>query len=176
MRWAADRISHPDRPNDFILGEFDQTGCLIGIAGLAVPEQQQARHKATLFGMAVAVEAAGQGVGRALVERVLDQAKQLGLLQAVLTYSEGNGSAERLYQSCGFVQFGREPRAVIVDGMPVNKIHMVRILDSYVPPDEWASSIETSPNPLNRPSLGYFGVRKIHRVSNEAEAFAGPDQ
>lgn len=137
VSWAADRISNPDRPNDVIFGAFDQAGCLIGIAGLAVPEQQQARHKATLFGMAVAVEAAGQGVGRALVERVLDEAKQLGLLQVVLTYSEGNASAERLYRSCGFIQFGREPRAVIVDEMPVTKIHMVCILDGYVPHAKW---------------------------------------
>jgi hypothetical protein len=71
VAWATRRISQLDRPNYFILGPFDQTGCLIGIAGVALPEQQQAQRKASLFGMAVAIEAAGRSVGRA---------KQLGLL------------------------------------------------------------------------------------------------
>jgi len=53
-----------------------------------------------------------------------------GVRQVLLMYSEGNVAAERLYRSCGFVEFGREPRAVrMVDGRFVTKVHMIRLLD-----------------------------------------------
>ncbi|WP_020390648.1 hypothetical protein [Kribbella catacumbae] len=40
----------------------------------------------------------------------------------------GNAAAERLYRSCGFEQWGREPAAVMVDGQPVAKLHLIRWL------------------------------------------------
>lgn len=110
------------------VGAFDG-GRLIGIAGMAVDPRQQVRHKATLFGMAVAPEAKGQGVGKALVTRIIELATATDeLRQIVLTVSEGNVAAERLYRSCGFEQWGREPAAVVVDGRPVAKLHLVRWL------------------------------------------------
>jgi RimJ/RimL family protein N-acetyltransferase len=114
---------------DAVLGAFDGSGALLGCAGLAVPPRRQERHKATLFGMAVTPHATGHGVGRALVLAVLDLAADLGVFQVGLTVSEGNLPAERLYRSCGFTIWGREPRAVIVAGRPIAKLHMVRVLD-----------------------------------------------
>lgn len=66
-----------------------------------------------------------------MAERVLVEARHAGLLQVVLTVSEGNGPAERLYRSCGFATFGREPRAVIVGGCAIAKLHMICILDGF---------------------------------------------
>lgn len=129
IAWALSRIRSDSRPDDFVLGAFSSER-LVGVAGFSVPEQLQARHKGLLFGMAVAREAAGHGVGRRLVERLLTEARGIaGMLQVVLTVSEGNVPAERLYRSCGFREFGREPRAVIVNGESVTKIHMVKMLD-----------------------------------------------
>ena len=68
VSWAADRIQHPEHPLDFILGAFDAAGRLVGMAGLTVPPQHQARHKGTLVGMAVAGEVAGRG-GRTRIGR-----------------------------------------------------------------------------------------------------------
>jgi ribosomal protein S18 acetylase RimI-like enzyme len=110
------------------VGAFDGER-LVGIAGMAGDPRQQVRHKATLFGMAVAPEAKGQGVGKALVMRIIELATAMdGLRQIVLTVSEGNVAAERLYRSCGFEQWGREPAAVMVDGLPVAKLHLIRRL------------------------------------------------
>jgi RimJ/RimL family protein N-acetyltransferase len=142
VSWAADHIESPAKPDDFILGAFER-GRLVGIAGLSRPELRQARHKATLFGMAVAADAWGRGIGRALVARLVEEAAALdGLLQIVLTVSGANDRAERLYRSCGFVEFGREPRAVLVDGKPVTKVHMIKTLDGFPvePLGSWANN------------------------------------
>lgn len=114
-----------------LIGAFNPTGELIGSAGLDIPGRAQERHKATLFGMAVSGTATGRGVGRALVERILQIAKADGkLYQVALTVSEHNEPARRLYISCGFSVWGREPRAVVVDGTAIAKLHMVHMLDS----------------------------------------------
>lgn len=133
VSWAAERLAAPGRPDDVVLGAFAGAAELIGTAGLSVPLRRQERHKGTLFGMAVAARATGHGVGRRLVTRLLEEAAARGLLQVGLTVSAGNAAAEALYRSCGFLVWGREPRAVIVAGEPVEKLHMVHLLDDYQP-------------------------------------------
>ena len=126
-----ERLIAPGRPDDAVFGAFDDAGKLIGIAGLAVAQRPQERHGATLYGMAVAPHHARRGIGRALVMRVLEHAASVrGLLQVQLRVSEGNVAAEQLYRECGFEEWGREPRAVMVHRTAVTKIHMVRMLDS----------------------------------------------
>jgi len=127
---TVNRLTGVGRPDDVTLGAFDgAAGRLIGIAGMTIEPRRQVRHKGILFGMAVAAEAKGQGVGRALVMRILELAKATdGVRQIVLTVSEGNVAAERLYRSCGFEQWGREPAAVLVDGQPLAKLHLIHWL------------------------------------------------
>lgn len=111
-----------------LLGAFTGAWELVGTAGLSVPAREQERHKGTLFGMAVAPEASGRGIGRSLVQQILRVAADDQLRQVILTVSDGNTAAIRLYASCGFTVWGREPHAVIVDGIPVAKLHMARML------------------------------------------------
>ncbi|WP_237477317.1 GNAT family N-acetyltransferase [Lichenibacterium dinghuense] len=130
LSWAEARIRDPARPDDFILGAFAGER-LAGTAGLKRGVRPKERHKATLFGMAVAQEAGGRGIGGLLVDRLVAEARAVpGLLQVGLTVSEGNAAAERLYAARGFVVFGREPRGVIVDGVPIAKLHMALMLDA----------------------------------------------
>ncbi|MET8545387.1 GNAT family N-acetyltransferase [Kitasatospora sp. NPDC004799] len=125
------RLADAEEGPGALLGAFDGTGALVGTAGLKVPRRSQERHKGTLYGMAVARGAAGRGIGRALVREVLRTAAADGRLrQVLLTVSEGNEPALRLYTACGFEVWGREPRAVLVDGRAVAKLHMVRLLDA----------------------------------------------
>lgn len=51
-----------------------------------------------------------QGLGRALVQVVIDQAQGLGLQWATLEVRASNTIAIRLYQSLGFQELGRRPR------------------------------------------------------------------
>jgi ribosomal protein S18 acetylase RimI-like enzyme len=105
-------------------------GRLCGHVGLDREARAKCRHKATLVGMYVRPEAAGRGVGRALVDALLRQARADGIELVVLTVTDGNGQAVRLYERCGFRSFGIEPHAIKVDGRPYGKNHMYQLLAS----------------------------------------------
>jgi ribosomal protein S18 acetylase RimI-like enzyme len=124
------RIAAKESPDDFILGAFDGPDTLIGTAGLTRFTRRSERHKATLYGMAVHEDRAGRGIGKALVRELIAEARNVpGLLQIMLSVSEGNEPAERLYRSCGFDVYGKEPRADIKEGRAINKLLMVLMLD-----------------------------------------------
>jgi ribosomal protein S18 acetylase RimI-like enzyme len=104
-------------------GAFDAAR-LCGMVGLEREQRAKNRHKATVVGMYVAPEVAGRGVGRALVETVVREARVAGLELLVLTVTEGNQSATTLYEHAGFRSFGVEPDAIRVDGRGLAKKHM----------------------------------------------------
>ena len=123
---AAARLASP---RVTFWGAFVQ-GQLMGIVGLERETRAKNRHKATVVGMFVAPEASGRGLGQALLAALLDQARAEQLQLLVLTVTEGNDTAVRLYQRCGFRAFGTEPRAILVDGQAYGKIHMFLDLTS----------------------------------------------
>ena len=97
---------------------------LVGMVGLNPETRQKNKHKAVLFGMFVAPEFSGCGLGRALVNVLLADARKRGIEQLVLTVTEGNKPATALYKKSGFLAFGTEPDAVRVDGISHGKTHM----------------------------------------------------
>ena len=96
-------------------GAFDN-GELCAMVGLERETRIKNRHKATLIGMYVAPEQNGRGLGRALVDEVLREAKSAGIEMLVLTVTEGNSRAAQLYERAGFRSFGVEPRDIKVEG------------------------------------------------------------
>ncbi|MDB5943869.1 MAG: family N-acetyltransferase [Ramlibacter sp.] len=103
-------------------GAFDSE--LRGMAGLQREQRAKNRHKATVVGMYVAPEAAGRGIGAALVERLVAAARTSGVAMLVLTVTDGNRAATRLYERAGFRSFGVEPDAIRVGGRSFAKRHM----------------------------------------------------
>jgi len=97
---------------------------LVGIVGLERESRAKNRHKATVVGMYVAPPAAGRGIGRALLEALLAEARHAGIASLVLTVTEGNAPARHLYEAAGFRSFGVEPDAIRVDGRSFAKNHM----------------------------------------------------
>ena len=59
----------------FVLGVFDPG--LSGVAGLQRKPESKRRHQAWIWGMYVAPEAAGHGVGCAVLKRVIDTTRLL---------------------------------------------------------------------------------------------------
>jgi len=111
-------------------GAFDAGDTLVGMVGLECPARAQQRHKGTVVAMYVAREAAGQGLGCLLLQVLMAHARAIGQIDLVLTVTEGNDHAIALYRRAGFVAFGTEPRAIVVDGRPWGKVHMHRQLDA----------------------------------------------
>lgn len=126
--WRA-RVSDDPAASEMVLGAFDGER-LAGVAGLRFFRRPGTRHKAWLFGMTVRPELRRRGIGRALVEAVLEQARIRPETRVVqLTVSEVNGAARRLYEACGFRAFGTEPLAVRVGERFLARVHMWRALE-----------------------------------------------
>ncbi|MGH8846759.1 MAG: GNAT family N-acetyltransferase [Polaromonas sp.] len=105
-------------------------GELAGMVGLNRETRLKNRHKATLVGMYVADEYTGRGIGRALVDTVLQDARACGVELIVLTVTDGNREACALYTRAGFLPFGTEPDAIRVNGISFGKQHMYLQLSS----------------------------------------------
>jgi ribosomal protein S18 acetylase RimI-like enzyme len=105
--------------DNFVLGAFTPAG-LVGIVGLRREERRKRRHRADLWGMHVAREARGQGVGRALVDELIRRVRAISapepIEQILLTVTAHNEPARALYRRAGFVVYGVAPRALRLDG------------------------------------------------------------
>ena len=106
-----------DAPNDFILGLFLEDA-LIGMVGFRRERGVRVQHKGAIWGMYIAAEVQGLGLGRTLIQEAIRRASNMtGLEQIGLGVISGNDSARRLYLSLGFESYGLEKRAIVVNGM-----------------------------------------------------------
>ncbi|MBX3607757.1 MAG: GNAT family N-acetyltransferase [Piscinibacter sp.] len=124
LAWWAARMSTAADPRELVLGAFVGAE-LVGAAGLMFEQRERTNHKATLFGMYVRETARRRGIARALVEAILQAARNSARTVVVqLTVSDGNGAALDLYSRCGFIAFGTEPMAIQFGDTYVAKVHM----------------------------------------------------
>lgn len=124
----AERFGDPATAQ-FFLGAFDADGQLLGSIGCDREARLQQRHCASVVGMMVAPGAQRSGIGRQLVQACVEHAERVaGLEQLVLTVTAANTHVVRLYERAGFQAWGTLPRAVVIDGIGHDKLHMVRWL------------------------------------------------
>jgi len=119
-----------DRPEggEFTLGAW-QAGCLVGAVSCERDQRPKVFHIGHVIGMMVRSDAQGLGVGRALLEACLAEARAArGLVMLTLTVTSGNASAVHLYERAGFTRCGRLERAICVDGVYHAKDQMTRSL------------------------------------------------
>lgn len=91
-----------------LVAEVD--GVITGTAGLeSVSGAEKMRHRAS-FGISVDRVWWGLGIGRALTEACIECARAAGYSQLELEVVAENAPALRLYQSVGYVEYGRNPR------------------------------------------------------------------
>jgi RimJ/RimL family protein N-acetyltransferase len=84
---------------------------------------QRNRHSASVY-MAVHQDYWGQGIGRRLMQRLLEWFQQSPLLRLELTTATDNERAFSLYKSIGFEQEGIKRQDIIIDGTPVDSYLM----------------------------------------------------
>jgi ribosomal protein S18 acetylase RimI-like enzyme len=96
------------------------------MVGILRASNMKERHKAQIWGMYVTSACRRKGVGSALLDAAIEQAKRWsGISQVHLSVTEAAADAKRLYERAGFQQWGREPRALCVDGRFVDELHFV---------------------------------------------------
>ena len=110
----------------FVLGAFNDHHSLVGMVTFMRETGMKTLHKGNIFGMYVAPEARGQGVGKALLLEVISMAKKCdGLEQINLTVVSNNDAAKRLYESVGFEVYGVERHALKFNGQYFDEDWMV---------------------------------------------------
>ena len=98
-----------ESPNEIeLLAEVD--GTVVGAAGIGcVGKKDKVRHRAE-FGISIDQAYWGLGIGRALTKACMECAKAAGYAQMELEVVAENKTAIALYESVGFVEYGRNPK------------------------------------------------------------------
>lgn len=109
---------------NFILGYFE-ADVLLGMAGFVQSERAKIRHRAFIWGVYVYPECRGKGVGKRLLQAVLERAKDLdGLVKVVLSVNHSAGAAKGLYESVGFKTYAVERDAMRWEGESLDEVFM----------------------------------------------------
>jgi len=120
--------SNVTHEESFIMGAFDE-GELVGMVGFMKLEKIKMRHKGIIWGMFVKPDMQGRGIGSQLMKNTLEKAAQIKHLQKInLDVNAENPAAIRLYEKMGFISFGLERNALLVNGKMYDTILMSKIV------------------------------------------------
>jgi len=123
-----------DPADYFFIGVFAD-GKLAGMAGFIREAGEKERHKGMVVGVYLNKALRGKGVGRAMLQALLDRANKIkGLEQVVLKVSATQGAAIATYRSLGFTTFGHEVRALCIYGQYIDEEYMVLRLPAKADP------------------------------------------
>ncbi len=118
-----DRLEHP--VNAVFAGYHGSDA--VALAGLRLGAGGNVVHRGFIWGVFVAEEHRGRGVGRDLMSVLLDHAdQQPGLEFCELNVIIDNAAAQRLYASLGFTVVGTIPKAIKHAGRYSDEHVMVR--------------------------------------------------
>ncbi|NOU98577.1 GNAT family N-acetyltransferase [Paenibacillus planticolens] len=124
LETVVERIK-PTR-DKFVLGAFDDRGSLVGIVAFVRESGLKTAHKSNVFGMFVAPEKSGQGLGKSLMLELISKARDCeGIEQINLAVISENVIARKLYDSLGFKVYGVEQRALKYNGKYFDEDYMV---------------------------------------------------
>ncbi|MFI9647616.1 GNAT family N-acetyltransferase [Streptomyces sp. NPDC052040] len=114
-------------PGDHLVAELG--GTVAGYLRLGYPTPLECNaHVRQIQGLAVADEARGAGVGRALLRAAREEAARRGARRLTLRVLGHNTPARRLYESEGFTVEGVLPEEFLLDGTYVDDVLMGRFL------------------------------------------------
>ncbi|MFG2371793.1 GNAT family N-acetyltransferase [Streptomyces sp. NPDC048504] len=114
-------------PGEFLVAELDRR--IVGYIRV-VPATSLAcnAHVRQIQGLAVADEARGHGVGRALIRAAMTEARRQGARRITLRVLGHNTPARKLYEAEGFAVEGVLPEEFLLDGKYVDDVLMGRAL------------------------------------------------
>lgn len=104
-------------------------GRIIGVSDVRM-QPRIASHIGT-FGISIAKDFRGRGIGKKLIQVVMEESKNLnGIKILELECFANNPIAPNLYKSCGFKEYGRLPKGISHKGEYVDDILMYHEIKS----------------------------------------------
>ena len=122
-QWAQMAIRNSEGVQTIALACVDTA--LIGMVGCHIDASPKMAHCGMVWGMYVAPQQRGRGVGR----RLLAAVKEHGIGQAYtmlkLSVTNYSAAAQTLYSEEGFTVYGHEPALLCIDGITYDAYHMM---------------------------------------------------
>ena len=97
---------------------------LVGMTGIVRGESVKNQHSALIISVYVQPAYRSLGLGQQLLQACLKWARQQGVSIVKLGVAVKNQPAVKCYQRCGFVEYGREPQALCVNGQMIDELLM----------------------------------------------------
>jgi RimJ/RimL family protein N-acetyltransferase len=114
-----------------MFGCFDESNEIVGSVGISRMPNPKTIHKATIWGVYVKPEYRGNQIAHKLMQLAIDFGKHnMKVIQIELGVESTRTSAKQLYSSFGFVKWGTEKNAIMVDGKFFDEDHMSLNLQS----------------------------------------------
>lgn len=101
---------------------------LVGVVTLMRENKKKLCHRANIFAMYVAPDIRGIGAGKTLMGAAINQATELGVEQIYLTVESSNVPAIKLYESVGFMVYGKDKHSLKIGERYYDEDHMVLYL------------------------------------------------
>ncbi len=112
----------------FVAGAFEGVR-LAGMAGFVREKGLKTRHKGRIWGVYVTPGKRGQGIGRKMLQKVLERGAAIDRIdQILISVTSTQTVAACLYRSLGFERFGCEPRALKIGGRYGDEDYMMLVL------------------------------------------------
>lgn len=104
-----------------------ENGAPVGMAILYIQPYQKFAHQC-LFAIIVDEKHRNKGIGKALMQHMIDAAKNQFKIEILHLEVYAGNPAIRLYERMGFKEFGRQPKFIKQDGEYIDKIMMQKEL------------------------------------------------
>lgn len=116
--------------NEAVLLVVESNGKIVGVSD--INRKTRAEKHTAIFGITLAKEFRGKGIGRKLMEKVLEEAKKnikdIKIIRLVCFAN--NEAACSLYKSFGFSEYGRLPGGLLYRGKPQDEVLMYHEINS----------------------------------------------
>lgn len=116
-------------PVSRIFAAFDPAETILSTAGVFGNTGKRS-HIAVVWGVYTIPEAIGQGLASRLIGTSIAHCRSFPQIRQIhISVNAGNAPALHIYESAGFVPWGREPRAIALPDRYDDEIHLALMLD-----------------------------------------------
>ncbi|ASK60997.1 GNAT family N-acetyltransferase [Virgibacillus phasianinus] len=117
-----------DVKGNYTFGAFENN-TLMGMVTLMKERHQKLQHRANIFAMYVTPKKQGKGIGKSLLQEVIETAKLTDEIEKLnLTVVKTNKKAKQLYSTLGFQTFGLEEKALKINGSYYDEEYMALVI------------------------------------------------